>query len=1023
MRKNISTITLVGLFFVSIQLKAQIIVDTTATAAQMANTLVGNNGVSISNITSTCPTGSWGTFTTGATATSLGISSGIILSTGNAANAGQQGSFFSQTPNNAAGDSWLETYNVTSMGVTTHDACYLEFDAIPICDTIRFRYAFGSEEYPEWLNATNTSGFADAFAFFINGPGLPLGTNIAKIPVVNQPININTVNRGVFTCPGPTTGCTNCAYYINNCTGTSVVYDGITTVLTAQAIVQACSTYHIKLSIADGSDWSWDSGVFLEQGTLTCTGFTFNATSSNAMEGCQNGIIQVCHQLNPALPHTINFTIAGTAVNGVDYMLLNNSVTIPAGQTCTTLNVLPTVDGVIEPTENIYLIYQPNSCSPNDTVEIFIYDPVIIPPGSDITTCTGIPAQFGSPGLVVWNYAWSPSTGLNDTTLAQPTITMVNNTGVDIVQQYILTGTSGVCNDYDTIQVTVQPGPVANAGPDLTFCSGNSAIIGTAALPGNSYLWSPVSPNLSPQTGAQPTITSSNAGGAPVVSTYSVAVNGGLACLSYDTVKVTENPSTPCSLVLPFPPVCANAPAFALVGGSPLFGVYSGNGVSGGSFNPAVAGGGAHVITYTFTNGYNCVTTATATLNVYPLPVVTANAPSTVDICIGENVSLNATGSANITNWSWSPATFLTSSSIPNPIVTNPNPIGTFTYSLTVTDANTCVKTDVMNVNVHPLPLVNAGSDHSICIGSTYNMAASGASAYLWNPTTGIDNATIPNPLFSDVITTTYTVTGTDAFNCVNSDAVTIYVNPLPVMGFSTLPDLCIDAASLTLNEGTPVNGIYSGNGVSTGVFDAASAGQGTHTITYTYTNPVTQCSNVITQNITVNPLPNPAFSFAPSQATLANSLIHFTDLSPDAKDWIWDFGDKDSTLSDPNPSHTFQDTGKYTITMTAINQFGCKKSTSEVVFIGPDLLFFTPTAFSPNGDTQNDSFIGYGFGYYDFLMTIYDRWGNSIFQTKDKNIGWDGKDAQSGTYIYKINLKDFEGKPYEYFGQFSLLR
>ena len=251
-----------GLFYFS-PAKSQLVVNSAVTATQMATALVGNGGVNIANITSNCATGAWGMFSNGAT-TTLGINSGIILTNGSSTSPwplGNPASSFNTTNNGFPGDSWLNTYGVTT--VPTYNACILEFDATPICDTIRFRYVFASEEYPEWVNTS----FADAFAFFISGPGYPVGTNIAKVPIVNQTININTVNAGNFGCPGPPTGCSNCAYYINNCTCPNIVYDGRTVVMTAQAIVTPCATYHIKLSIADGSDQIYDSGVFLETGT------------------------------------------------------------------------------------------------------------------------------------------------------------------------------------------------------------------------------------------------------------------------------------------------------------------------------------------------------------------------------------------------------------------------------------------------------------------------------------------------------------------------------------------------------------------------------------------------------------------------------------------------------------------------------------------------------------------------------------------------------------------------------------
>ncbi|HEX2684036.1 MAG TPA: choice-of-anchor L domain-containing protein, partial [Ferruginibacter sp.] len=142
----------------------------------------------------------------------------------------------------------------------THDACILEFDFIPQGDSIKFKYVFSSEEYvPSFV-----CDFNDAFAFLISGPGIAGLKNIALIPNTTTPVsifNVNNVPGGA--CPN------NVMYYVDNSSNTYFTHDGHTVTLLALEKVVPCQTYHLKLVIADVGDAAYDSGVFLEAGSLT----------------------------------------------------------------------------------------------------------------------------------------------------------------------------------------------------------------------------------------------------------------------------------------------------------------------------------------------------------------------------------------------------------------------------------------------------------------------------------------------------------------------------------------------------------------------------------------------------------------------------------------------------------------------------------------------------------------------------------------------------------------------------------
>src|SRR5690606_5401633 len=267
----LTTLSIVSLLSV----QAQLVVNTgTMTPTQYVQNVLVGAGVTVSNVTFTGQSTQIGDFD--GTNTFIGINGGLILASGTVTTAvGPNNSGSSGTSMAGNGDVDLTTI----AGISTFDAAILEFDFVPIGDSIKFNYVFGSEEYLEFVN----SGVNDAFGFFLSGPGITgpytnSAINLALIPNSTTPVTIDDVNST-----------TNAAYYVDNGTGSNapyntnpqyIQYDGHTVVLTAQAQVVCGQTYHLKIAIADAGDGVWDSGVFLEGGSLTSTGVDINIVTA-----------------------------------------------------------------------------------------------------------------------------------------------------------------------------------------------------------------------------------------------------------------------------------------------------------------------------------------------------------------------------------------------------------------------------------------------------------------------------------------------------------------------------------------------------------------------------------------------------------------------------------------------------------------------------------------------------------------------------------------------------------------------
>ncbi|APG26413.1 PEP-CTERM domain protein [Syntrophotalea acetylenivorans] len=256
MKAIVSTLYTLLFFTVTTNVMAMSITSMT-TPGDLAQNMVGA-GVSISNITYTGYASASGYFT-GGTAAGIGIESGIVLTSGLAANLNGT----TNTSDDIDSDNDLPGYaplNNLIPGFTTYDATILSFDFVSTGDAAYFNYVFGSEEYNEWVN----SDYNDVFGFFFNGTEVT--DNVALIPGTNTAVSINNINSN-----------SNTLYYNDNDNDDApgaypFEYDGFTHVFTASLLgLTAGETYHLDLAIADAGDWSLDSGVFIQTGSFSNT--------------------------------------------------------------------------------------------------------------------------------------------------------------------------------------------------------------------------------------------------------------------------------------------------------------------------------------------------------------------------------------------------------------------------------------------------------------------------------------------------------------------------------------------------------------------------------------------------------------------------------------------------------------------------------------------------------------------------------------------------------------------------------
>lgn len=311
---------------------------------------------------------------------------------------------------------------------------------------------------------------------------------------------------------------------------------------------------------------------------------------------------------------------------------------------------------------------------------------------------------------------------------------------------------------------------------------------------------------------------------------------------------------------------------------------------------------GNYTVSLIATSSFGCRDSARSPLTIYANPI--ANAGSDQQICRGTGVTLNATGGSS---YSWSPGSASNASIQVSPLTTT-------NYTVTVISANGCSASDIVQVSVNPLPIVNAGNDRSICAGNSVTLTASGATSYLWTP----GGASTSSIIVSPTVNTNYIVNGTDANGCSNTDTVQVTVNFIP--NVTAGPDRVIcsgSTVSLTASGASTYS--WSPGGATTGTILVNPSVTTEYIVTGT---SLAGCPKRDTVQVIVTPIPLvnlvPGFVCAGSSTTL--------DAGNPGATYAWSTGETTQTIS-------VSDSGSYSVIVTSAN--GCSSLSSTTVSSG----------------------------------------------------------------------------------------
>ncbi len=562
---------------------------------------------------------------------------------------------------------------------------------------------------------------------------------------------------------------------------------------------------------------------------------------------------------NDAVNVTIN---ALPAVNlGPDVAQCGGSVTLDAGNAGATYlwGTSETTQAITVSASGTYsvVVTDANGCSANDAVVVTINAVPVVNLGADITSCGSATLDAQNAGST---YLWS--TGAITQTISVP---------ASGTYSVVVTNASG-CSANDAINVTINALPVVNLGPDVTQCGGTATL--DAGNAGATYLWG--------------TAETTQAITVSVTGTYSVVVTDANGCTGSDAADVTIHAI----------PVVALGADIIQCGGS----------VTLDAGNPGA--------TYSWSTGATTQTISVTTSGTYSVAIVDANgctANDAINITINPNpvvsfgpdisqcggtVTLDAQNPGTTYLWSTTETTQTITVSASG------------TYSVVVTDANGCTGTDAINIAINTSPVVALGPDITQCGGPVTLDAQNAGATYLWSTTATTQTINV-------AASGTYSVVVTDANGCTANDAVTVTINPNPVVALGS--DITQCGGSVTLDaQNAGATFAWSTTATTQTINVAAS---GTYSVVVTDANG---CTGNDAINVTINTVP--VVALGPDITQCGGTVA--LDAQNAGATYLWSTAATTQTIS-------VAASGTYSVVVTDAN--GCTANDAVNITINPN--------------------------------------------------------------------------------------
>jgi len=680
--------------------------------------------------------------------------------------------------------------------------------------------------------------------------------------------------------------------------------------------------------------------------------------------------------------------------------------------------------------------------------------------------CPALAVTFSNTSINAATYLWKFLSGLSATSsLANPSFTFVNTS--QNFQNYTVTliASIGACVDSIKKNINVWPKPVANfttstitgCSPLLTTFTNNS--VGYASSNWNfgdgvvSFLQSP-----------NHTYTNTSLFTTTLIAR--LIVTNSLSCT--DSVKKLITVYPEALTVFTMVPSSGCSPLHVNFISVPGVAVYTWN---HGDGSPTYTTLTAHAWTYTNTTNTNqtsvvsltaqtsngCIGTGSGSVTIFYNPIANYTAtPGAGCSPLVVTFSNTSTGNAS-SKWQFNNGH---TSAAPNPATTFTNATGadqfTYTVKLVVGTSDNCYDSITKPIILFAQPKAGLSPDTPACSPKTIKLTSSsqGSNFYKWTFGDGQSISTASSTITHFYVNTigsnqTFLVklAAVSPNLCMDSITVPIVVHPKPNYFISSAPDsgcsplkVHFDSIQGVKQYQWKYDGIsFSSSGNIINLFENKDPITRTINIEL-IARDVFTCADTANKQVKIFPVPTAKFSAKPINVFIPNQPTFFTnESSPQNLIYQWDFGDG-ATSADQSPAHTYGIAGEFQSVLIVTNSNGCKDTFAlpNKVIALDETTVEVPNAFTPNttgpagtkfdpSDTSNDIFHPNVKGTEKYEFSVYSRWGELLFDTKDPDEGWDGyykgKLCTQDVYIWKITANFIDGRKYVKTGDLLLLK
>lgn len=827
----------------------------------------------------------------------------------------------------------------------------------------------------------------------------------------------------------PSNGCSVTATTAANVNNTAPV----TTASSTGSITCSTNTINLTSTLA-GVNYTWTapggasivSGVNSQNAVGQGAG-TYTITVQNTVNGCTNTAVTTANQ-NTATPVTTasstgSITCTTNTINLTSTLAgVNYTWTAPGGASISSGTNSQNAIGQGSGTYTLLVVNPTTGCSVTSTTaaNINTVAPVTSASSTGSITCTTNTINLTST-LAGANYTWTAPSGssISSGTNLQNSVGQGLGTYTLMVQDAVngCTATAVTSANQNTTTPTVSmpsTQTITCASPTVTLMGSATPSSCTPVWTGgvcagaNSYTASACSSGFYTLTVTDPNNGCVNSGTVDVVPSSGIPVvttsnSGSITCSNGSVEVVASTTMTPVSYSWSGP------------------GVVLGSSTSNGT----VSIGGTYqcVVTNTLTGCSSTVTTIVGTNTTAPLLTIS---PSQTLTCVTPTaaISLTTTPTSGLT-YTWS-GTVVSGQGTDAIIVNTPD-----IYTVTVTDAaNGCTNTATSQVaagaNV-PVATISVTSTNSIitCQNTSVTLTASVTPAatysYTWSTSGSLASETVSAPgVYSVVVLNASTGCSVSAQYTVTSN-----ITPPTVTASNTVMPCGSPSVVIAANStGTNVSYSWSGPGTITGGSSSTPTVSASGQYVVTVTDNDNGCTNTATVNVTTTSI-TAAFTANPMSGT-APLLVNFTNQTPGVGNiYSWNFADdNNNTSSLTDPSHTYNTTGTYVVTLTVTDVSGlCSATATLAIEVFDNSIIIVPNVFTPNGDGKNDVFKITTTGIKDLNCDIFNRWGTKVANISGVNGTWDGSNVNDGTFFFILTATGFDGKEYKQQGYINLFR